>query len=276
MGDNMNQEIINEIVFWIINKGTKLVVGIIILFILFKVINLLSKSIRTTLQKKKIDLLISKIIYSLIKKGLKIFVFIVFLGYVGVDTAGIGAAIASVFVGVGLALQGSLSNLAGGVILLVLRPFNIDDYIETVDYSGTVENIGIFYTCLRTPDNKVVYVPNGELANNEIVNYSKKDVRRMDKIISVSYDSDINEIKKIINDICQKNNLILKEPNPFIKVNEYSDSSIKILCRVWVKSSDYFDVFFDLLDEIKNEFDLKNIQIPYPKLDVNLYKKEEK
>lgn len=270
----MNQELIDEIVFWIINKGTKLVVGIIILFIIFKLINLLSNGIKRTLEKRRIDILISKIVYSLIKKGLKIGVFIIFLGYVGIDTAGIGAAIASIFVGIGLALQGSLSNLAGGVILLVLRPFNIDDYIETKEYSGTVESIGIFYTCLRTPDNKVIYVPNGELANNEIVNYSKKSIRRMDKIISISYDSDVNKAKEIIKKVCEKNEIILKDPEPFIKVYEYADSSIKLLCRVWTKSTDYFSIFFDLLDDIKFEFDKNNIHIPYPKLDVNIYNKD--
>ena len=274
LGDVMNKELIEEIILWIINKGTKLVIGIIVLFIVFKIINLLSSSVRKTLEKKKIDLLIAKIIYSLVRKGLKIGTFIIFLGYVGIDTAGIGAAIASIFVGVGLALQGSLSNLAGGVILLVLRPFNIDDFIETKEYSGTVESIGIFYTCLRTPDNKVIYVPNGELANNEIVNYSKKNVRRMDKIISISYDSDLNKAKEIIKKVCEKNEIILNDPKPFIKVYEYADSSIKLLCRVWTKSTDYFSIFFDLLDDIKFEFDKNNIHIPYPKLDVNIYNKD--
>lgn len=273
LGEKMKEEYIDEIIIWVIDKGSKLILGVVVLFLVFKIINLLSNSIKRTLEKKNVDLLISTIIYSLIKKGLKIFGFIVFLGYVGIDTAGVGAAIASIFVGVGLALQGSLSNLAGGVIILVLRPFNIDNYIETTDFSGTVESIGIFYTCLRTPDNKVVYVPNGELANNGIINYSKKSIRRLEKIISISYDSDVNKAKEIVNEVCKNNELILKNPNPFVKVSEYSDSSIKILCRVWVKSSDYFGVFFDLLDDIKNEFDKNNIHIPYPKLDVNLYKK---
>ena len=270
----IDEEIVNNIFTWIVESGTKLALGIVVLFIIFKLVNLLSNSVKRTLNKKKVDVLITTIIYSLIRKGLKVLAFIIFLGYVGIDTAGIGAAIASIFVGVGLALQGSLSNLAGGVIILILRPFNIDHYIELENHSGTVESIGIFYTVLRTPDNKVIYVPNGELANNEIINYSKKDIRRMDKIINVSYESNLDKVKEIIRKVCSENNQILKDYDPLIKINEYGDSSIKILCRVWTKSSDYFNVFFDLLEDIKKEFDKENISLPYPKLDVNIYNKK--
>ena len=156
--------------------------------------------------------------------------------------------------------------------LLCIEGFNIDDYIEIENYSGTVEEIGIFYTTLRTPDNKIVYVPNGELANNEIVNYNKKSTRRIDKTISISYDSDVEYVKKLINEVCMKNELILKSTLPFIKVNEYGDSAIVLLIRVWVKSTDYFSVFYDLLDQIKTEFDNNNIKVPYQQIDVHISK----
>lgn len=269
MGDSWLEKVINLI----ITGGLKLLIGVIALLIIYKLINFTSKKVKKTLEKRKVDTLISKIIYFFINKGLKIVAFILFLGFVGIDTAGIGAAIGSIFVGVGLALQGSLSNLAGGVIILILRPFNLDDYIEVENASGSVESIGIFYTCLRTPDNKIIYVPNGELANNEIVNYDKKETRRIDKIISISYDENFEKIKQILLNVCTSNKQILSSIEPYIVISEYGEYSIKILCRVWVKSSDYFSVFYNLNEQIKTSFEKENIVIPLPILDVNISKK---
>ena len=182
------EKIFESVITWLISSGSKLLFGLIILYIVFKIINKISNIIRKTLNKRNTDKLILNIVFISVRKGLKLLTFILFLGYVGIDTAGIGAAIGSIFVGVGLALQGSLSNLAGGIIILLIRPFNIDDYIETTDYSGTVEEIGIFYTTLRTPDNKVILVPNGELANNEIINYNRKPTRRIEKVFSTNFE----------------------------------------------------------------------------------------
>ena len=181
------EEILSTILTWLSTEGVKLLIGAIVLFIAFKIINLIAKKFKRAMEKKNRDKTITKVGYSIIRKGGKLLVFLGFLGYVGIDTAGIGSIIASLGVGVGLAVQGSLSNLAGGLIILLMRPFRIGDYIEAQGEGGTVEDIQIFYTYIVTPDNKVIMIPNGSLANGNIRNYSTKEFRRVDFEFSISY-----------------------------------------------------------------------------------------
>ena len=154
-----------------------------------------------------------------------------------------------------------------------MRPFRIGDFITTNGESGTVEEIKLFYTHIVTPDNRVIYVPNGNVANNVIVNVSAKDTRRVDVVMSVAYDSNIALVKEVIRKVCAANELIFKDPAPFIDVSQYANSSIDLVCRVWVKGSDYWTVNFYLLNEIKKAFDENGIQVPYDTLDVNVITK---
>lgn len=266
------QAILNSIVNWATTSGIRLIIALIILFVSFKIINLLAKRFTKRVEKKGLDKTISRTIIYIFKLGMKIIVAICLVGYVGIDTSGITALVTSLGVCVGLAVNGALSNLAGGFLIIITRPFKIDDYIEALGYSGTVEEIRITQTKLRTPDNKVIYVPNGTLSSAEIVNYSEKDVRRVDNTFSIAYDCDFEKAKEIITNICMEHELVLKDPAPFVRVSNHGSSSIDIVTRVWTKSGDYWTVHFDLLEKVKLAFDENGIEIPFNQLDVNIKK----
>ncbi len=269
----MNWEaILNSIVNWATSTGVKVVIALVLLFISFKVINRLAKRFTKRFEKRKVDKTIARTIVYVFKLGMKIIVAICLVGYVGIETSGITALVTSFGVCVGLAVNGALSNLAGGVMIIITRPFKIDDYIEALGYSGTVEEIRITQTKLRTPDNKVVYIPNGTLSSAEIVNYSEKDVRRLDNTFSIAYNCDFEKAKQILTNICLEHELVLKDPAPFVRVSKHGSSSIDIVTRVWTKSEDYWTVNFDLLEKVKTEFDANGIEIPFEQLDVNIKK----
>ena len=267
------EQVVENVINWLATEGVKLLIGLIFLLIAFYIINVFAKSIRKRMIKKQRDKTVTSVVYRVIKAGLKILVFLGFLGYVGIDTAGIGGIIASIGVGVGLALQGSLSNLAGGVIILLMRPFKLGDYIEAQGESGTVEDIRIFYTYLNTPNNKVVMIPNGILANGTIINYSTKELRRVDFEFGIAYSEDFEKAKQIILDVINNTEHVLNEPAPLVRVVSHGDSSINITTKVWTKNENYLSVHFDIMEAIKKEFDKANIEIPYKTLDVNIKNK---
>ena len=266
------QAILNSIVNWATSTGVKVVIALVLLFISFKVINRLAKRFTKRFEKRNVDKTIARTIVYVFKLGMKIIVAICLVGYVGIETSGITALVTSFGVCIGLAVNGALSNLAGGVMIIITRPFKIDDYIEALGYSGTVEEIRITQTKLRTPDNKVVYIPNGTLSSAEIVNYSEKDVRRLDNTFSIAYNCDFEKAKQILTNICMEHELVLKDPAPFVRVSKHGSSSIDIVTRVWTKSEDYWTVNFDLLEKVKTEFDANGIEIPFEQLDVNIKK----
>lgn len=266
-------ELIQEVATWLSTEGLKLVFGLIVLFILFKVINAISRRFKKNMEKKNRDKTITNIGYKAIRFGLKGLVLLGFLGFVGIDTAGIGTVIGSLGVGVGLAVNGTLSNFAGGIVILVMRPFGIGDYIEAQGEGGTVEEIGIFYTQIVTPDNKVVYIPNGSLSNGTMVNFSKKDLRRVDFKFSISYDEDFEKAKKVIREVIENTENALLDPMPLIRVSGHGESTIDITTRVWTKNANYWSVYFDMMEAIKKNFDSANIEIPYNQLDVHIKNK---
>lgn len=268
-------EILNSIITWITTEGVKLVIGCVVLLIAFKIINFISKRFKKRMEKKERDKTMTIVLYQVIRKGLKILAILVFLGYVGIDTAGIGTAIASLGVALGLALQGSLSNLAGWVIIIFMRPFKLGDYIEAQGMGGTVEDIKLFYTYIVTPDNKVVMIPNGTLANGNITNFSVKPIRRIAHTFAVAYDTDIPLAIDVIMKTLEADPLILKDPAPFVKVEGYGDNSINIVARGWAKSEDYWTVHFQMLDEVKKAFDENGIVIPFRQLDVTIVNEKE-
>lgn len=261
---------------WIQTSGVKLLVGLIVLFICFGIINSVSRAIKNRMIKRGRDMTVVVVTYRIIRYGLKIALFIVFLGYVGIDTAGIGTIIASLSVAVGLAVQGSLSNLAGWFVIIVMRPFKLGDYIEAQGNSGTVEDIRVFYTYIATPDNKVIMIPNGALANGNIINYSVKDLRRVDNVFQVSYGDDVSKAIEIIENILEANTMVLKDPEYFVKVSCCGAHGIDITVRVWVKNGDYWTVYFNLVSEVKSQFDANGITVPYNQIDVHMIEADKK
>lgn len=269
------QQVWQTIQNWLTNTGIKIVIAIAIMVVSFSLINWICKKIskradKKVAENKKIDKTIYKTVSYVVKIALKVLVVIALIGYVGIDTSAITALIASLGVGVGLAINGTLSNFAGGVLILITRPFKDDDYIQACGYEGTVEDIRICHTRLRTTDNKVVYLPNGNLSTSQIVNFSEKDLRRVDLKFSISYSDDFEKAKAVIADVCAQNELILKDPEPSIRVSEQSASSIDISTKVWCKNADYWTVNFDMLENVKKAFDQNGITIPFNQLDIHV------
>lgn len=269
------QQVWQTVQNWLTTTGIKVVISIVIMIVSFSIINWLGKKIAKRADKKvesnkKIDKTIYRTLSYVAKVGLKVLVVIALIGYVGIDTSAITALIASLGVGIGLAINGTLSNLAGGILILITRPFKDDDYIDACGYSGTVEDIRICHTKLRTTDNKVIYLPNGKLSTSEIVNYSEKDLRRVDLTFSISYSDDFEKAKKVIEEVWNQNELILKDPAPSVRVSAQSASSIDLTAKVWCKNEDYWTVNFDMLEQVKTAFDQNGIQIPFNQLDVHI------
>lgn len=268
------EQFVNRLIEWLTTEGIKLVIGLFLLWagwkIAKKIVNIMSKA----LEKKNVDITIRTFLDTFVEVVLKGIVVWLFLEQVGIKTTGIAALLASAGVAIGLALQGSLSNFAGGVIILLIRPFNVGDYIEGAGHSGTIEKIGMFYTHMTTVDNKLILIPNGSLANGSIVNYSAKELRRVDLTFGVGYEQDVLKVKRVLSNIIEAHDLILKTPEPFIALSAHGDSAINFVVRVWVNNSDYWKVHFDLLESVKVKFDEEEISIPYPQMDLHIKKKD--
>ena len=263
-----------SILNWATNTGIKILVALVLLLVTFRLVTVLTRRLEKKLLegKHKADKTLTSTLMYVLRVVLKILIVVCLIGYLGIDTSGLTALIASLGVCFGLAVNGAVSNIAGGVLILVTRPFRIDDFIEAEGYSGVVEDIHITHTRLRTGDNKVIYIPNGSLSADSIVNYSTKDTRRVDLTFSIAYSNDFEKAKKIVLDLCQAHELILKDPAPFVRVSEHSASSINLVTRVWTKQADYWQVHFDLLESVKTAFDQNGIEIPFEQLDVHVKK----
>lgn len=265
-----------EVGKWLAVNGFRFIIALIVMLLALKVVNIFTKKLYKRLINSNADKTLSKVCFNVITKGLKVIIVIMFLAYIGIETASISALIASLGVGIGLAMEGALSNLAGGILIIITRPFKLGDYIEAQDVSGTVEDIRIFYTDIVTTDNVVIKIPNGTLANGVITNKSIKDTRRVDEVFSVAYGTDLEKAKALIIDVCEANELVFKDPKPFCRINKHNDSGLDIICRVWCKSSDYWTVHYYLIEEILKVFELNDIEIPYNKLDVNITNNDNK
>ncbi len=256
---------------WAKTTGVKILIAIVVLIVSFFIIKVVTNRIKKRMQKnKKVDKTISKTLLRCGNLLAKILVVVALVSYLGIDTSGVTALITSLGVCVGLAVNGALSNLAGGFLILITRPFKIDDFIEAEGYSGTVIDIRITDTKIRTPDNKIVYLPNGKLSAAEIVNYSEEATRRVDITFGISYDNDFEKAKSILMDLSNQHAKVLKDPAPSVRMSEQGDSSINLTLKVWVLNGDYWDVKFDLLEAAKKAFDENHIEIPYNQLDVHI------
>ncbi len=250
--------LIAVLIYWLGTKLMKWVIGIT----------------DKALNKAKVDAGVHSFILSALRIALYVVLAFVIVSYLGIATTGIAALFASAGVTVGLALQGSLSNLAGGVLILVLKPFKIGDYIVACGIEGTVTDIEIFYTKLSTGDNKKIVVPNGALANSNITNVSHQEFRRVDMVFSVAYNSDVKQVKDILAEVAAKNELVLKTEDRSVNIyiNEFAASSIDFGLRVWTRSENYWSVKWQTMEDVKAAFDAAGIEIPFNQLDVNLNK----
>ena len=274
-----NVDVLNNSVLWfaenqdlIITYIMNIVFAIVTLILGLMVARFIARTLHKILTKRKLDSTIVDFISHMVRYVIVAFVVIAALGRIGVETTSFVAMIAAAGLAVGLALQGSLSNFASGVLIIALRPFKAGEYIEAAGTAGTVESVQIFSTTLTTPDNKFVVVPNSAILGGNIINYSRKPTRRIDLIIGVSYNADLAKTKAVLETVIKANTGILQSPEPLIAVAELADSSVNLVVRPWVNGPDYWRVRFELMEAIKNSLDDAGIEIPFPQMDVHMDK----
>ena len=245
--------------------------AIIVLFVGFRLIRWITRFAARSSMAKRMDPTASSFLGSALSIGLKMVLIIAVCGIVGIPTASIIAVLGSAGVAVGLAMQGSLSNFAGGVMILLFRPFVKGDYIEIPNSeAGTVEDISIFYTTLMTPDNRKVVIPNGTVSNATLTNYSATPRRRVDLVFSAAYEADIDQVRRCILEAAVKSPAILSDPAPDVVLKELGDSSVQYLFRGWCDPKDYLATTFEIRENVKRSFDGAGVPIPYPQLDVHM------
>ena len=266
------ERMLEKLYEWVITRGVNMFFGVIFLSIGWKVINKTLKRIRRILESKSADPTVTRFLDNVMNVTLKTVLIIIILQYIGVNLTGLTTIVASAGVALSLALKGSLANLAGGVIILIVRPFSVGDFIETTEHSGVVEKISIFYTYLVTFDNKQILIPNGILTDSSIVNYSSKEIRRVDITFSVSYEEDVIRVKNVLINILKNNELVLEEPEFFVGISMHGDSAINFIVKAWCKTEDYWTIYYDLLETVKIKFDEEGISIPYPQMDLHVKK----
>lgn len=251
----------------------KLLMAVVVLIVGLFIIKIVGKIIQKSMEKAHVDSTLKGFIKSLIGAILQILLYITVASMLGIQMTSFVAIIGAAGLAVGLALQGSLSNFAGGVLILIFRPFKVGDFIEAQGFAGVVGEIEILYTVINTGDNKRIVIPNGSLSNNSIVNYSTNPKRRVDLKFGVGYESDVKKVRQIIEKVAQSNEKILKDPEPFVRLLEHGESSLNFVTRVWVENANYWEVYFYMLEEVKSEFDKAGINIPYPQMDVHIKNK---
>ena len=266
------EQLLDKLIEWGATFGIKIIAAVAILIIGRMVAKILQKLIVKVMDKRKVDKTISTFASSMVFSALYIFVILAALSQVGIQTTSFMAIIGAAGLAIGLALQGSLSNFASGFLIILFRPFKLGDYVEAGGVSGSISKISVFTTDINTVDNKKIIVPNAQIMNGTITNYTAEKTRRVDLTFGVGYEADINKVKDILNQIIKEHKLILKDPESFVRLGNLGDSSIDFTVRVWSKTEDYWTVHFDLIESAKEEFDKAKISIPYPQMDVHMIK----
>jgi small conductance mechanosensitive channel len=257
---------------FVVEYGLKVVLAVIVLIVGLMIIKSIVNAAARMMEKRDVDASLRPFLKSMISVLLKVVLFISVIQMVGIATTSFVAVLGAAGLAVGLALSGTLQNFAGGVIILLLKPFKVGDWIGAQGYSGSVSEIQIFCTILKTPDNKTVIIPNGPLSTGALVNYSTEELRRVDMEFGIGYDDDIDKTKAVLNQIIQADSRILKDPEPAVLLGALADSSVNFKVRVWCNAGDYWGIYFDFHETVKKTFDAEKIGIPYPQMDVHLYK----
>lgn len=267
------EHIKTNIIDLIFSAGPKLLTALAVLIIGHLLVRGLLKLMNKALVKLSLDESLIRFMSKTVNIVLHIFLFLSALTTMGISTTGILAAMSAAAVAVSLALKDSLSNIASGILILISKPFATGDFIEVSDKSGTVVDIGMMSTVIITPDNRRVIIPNSQMSTSQVIDYSAEEFRRVDIVFSVGYGDDAEAAKSAILDVVKKHALIIADDEtkaPFARVSGYGESSVNITCRVWCKGSDYWEVYFDLMEQVKADFDKKGISIPYNQLDVHI------
>ena len=264
------EEFLNKIIGIGVEYGSKLLLGIVILIIGSRLIKLLDKALKKEHKFSKIDKAVKQFLIGFINIALKVLLFITVLSVLGIPMTSLITILGSAAVAIGLALQGGLSNLAGGLMLLIFKPFKDGDFIEAEGQSGTVDSISLFYTTIVTVDNRVVHLPNGGLSNSVVVNYTANEKRMLNVDISVSYDSNIDKVKKIITDTLNSIDKVIKDEPMLIRLKTHNASSLDFVVRAWINTPDYWEVYYEFMENVKKNFDKNKIEIPYQQLDVHV------
>jgi small conductance mechanosensitive channel len=258
---------------YILTYGLRLLGAVIALIIGFWLVKRFGKILNNFFEKRNIEPSLASFLRSFISMALKALVVISVLSMVGIEMTSFIAILGAAGLAVGLALSGTLQNFAGGVILLLLKPFKVGDFIEAQGFMGTVSEIQIFNTILRTPDNKVIIIPNGPLATNSLTNFSTMPTRRVDWVFGIAYGDSFPKAKSVLLKLLENDLRILKDPEPFIVLSKLNDSSVDLTVRVWVDSADYWAVFFEMQEKVYDTFAREGINIPFPQMDVHLHQK---
>ncbi|MEM9324976.1 MAG: mechanosensitive ion channel domain-containing protein [Bacteroidota bacterium] len=253
-------------------KGPQVVGAIVTLIIGLWIIKAIVRGIERVMRKRNVDESLVPFLRSLIGALLKVMLIISVVGMIGVEMTSFVAIIGAAGLAVGLALQGTLQNFAGGVIILLLKPFKVGDFIDAAGHTGSVHEIQIFTTTLKTPDNKTIIIPNGELSNASMTNFSTEPRRRVDWTFGVGYGDDADKTKAVLLKLIAADERILKDPEPFIALSALADSSVNFVVRAWVNSSDYWGVFFDMNEKVYKTFAEEGLNIPFPQMDVHVHK----
>ena len=252
--------------------GKNIIVAILIYYIGRFIIRLVVGGLHKIMQRQNVDKTLETFVCNLVRMALLVVVVIAAIGALGIQTTSFIAIFGAAGLAVGLALQGSLSNFAAGVLIVLFRPYRVGDFIEAAGIAGSVEQVQILTTILKTPDNKQIIVPNSQIMDSIITNFSANETRRVDLTVGVSYDDDIDKVASTLRELIDADERILRDPECLIKVQALADSSVNFIVRPWVKTADYWGVYFDLTEAIKKRFDKEDITFPFPQQDVHVYK----
>ena len=263
------QELIQQLTNWGISTGKQIIAALIIFLVGRLLISLINKLVAKVLARKHVDAGVQTFVKSFVNIMLTILLIVAIISKLGVDTTSFAALLASAGVAVGMALSGNLQNFAGGLIILLFRPFKVGDFIECQGVSGTVKEIQIFHTILTSGDNKVIYIPNGGLSSGTVINYSREETRRVDWTFTVEYGEDFDKVESVINRLIEADERILNTPAPFVNLIALADSSVNVVVSVWVKSENYWDVFFSMNKAVYATFNKEGINFPFPQITVH-------
>ncbi len=269
---NQFQSYSDKAVFLVEKYGPPLLFALALLLFGWWAIKLIVRAARRGLERSKIDISLQRFLLSMIDASLKILLLISVASMLGIATTSFVAIIGAAGLAVGLALQGSLANFAGGVLILLFKPFKVGDVIEAQGQVGKVHSIQVFHTVLKTADNRTIIIPNGALSNGSITNYSTEPTRRVEMVFGIGYEDDLRKAKTVLQRLISEDSRILSEPEPQVVLKELADSSVNLAVRVWCNSADYWGIFFDFQEKVKLSFDAEGISIPYPQMDVHLQK----
>ena len=257
----------------LLSLGTRILLAIVVFFIGRWIINRLKSVFAKMLERRSVEVSLASFLKSLVNVVLTFFLIVSIIGILGIETSSFVALFASAGVAIGMALSGTLQNFAGGVMILLFKPFKVGDFVEAQGVVGIVKEIQIFNTIFNTLDNKVVIVPNGGLSTGIVTNYSKEENRRVDWVFSIAYGDDYQKAKSVVEDLLAADARVLKEPAPFVALSKLNSSSVDLTVRAWVLAADYWDVFFSMNEKVYETFRAKGLNIPFPQMDVHLHQK---